>query len=254
MRLNLGCGRAVHPDWVNVDLNASGPMAVKADLGQPLPVAPNSSDCIYASHVLEHFPKRQAPRFLRECFLALRPGGIIRLAVPDLEAMARLYLTCLEGALSNDPQAEQRYDWILLEMFDQIVRTRSGGEMAAYWSRNPMPAEDFVLARTGGELRNFLASYRDKGMEHPNVRLLDEPKEDREEYLRLRASGELHFWMYDRFSLARLLAQSGFARIEVKSFDSSNIPGFSSFGLDATQDGEARKPDSLFLEGVKPRS
>ena len=42
------------------------------------------------------FSKRQGEFFVRECFRVLRPGGLLRLAVPDLEDIARAYLKTLE--------------------------------------------------------------------------------------------------------------------------------------------------------------
>ncbi|WP_293090812.1 hypothetical protein [Moorena sp. SIOASIH] len=66
-----------------------------------------------------------------------------------------------------------------------------------------------------------------------------------------RNSGEIHYWMYDRFSLRRLLERSRFVEVRVCSADSSRIQDFNSYGLDMVN-GKMRKPDSLFMEGIKP--
>ncbi len=68
---------------------------------------------------------------------------------------------------------------------------------------------------------------------------------------RFRNSGEIHRWMYDRVSLARLLREIGFAEPVVCGADESRIPDFDSFQLDRV-DGFARKPDSLYVEAIKP--
>jgi hypothetical protein len=65
-----------------------------------------------------------------------------------------------------------------------------------------------------------------------------------------RESGEIHRWMYDRFSLQRLLIHAGFVDAKVCEADKSAIPDFNSYDLDIH--GEiVRKPDSLYMEGVK---
>lgn len=232
--LNLGCGNHFHPAWTNADLHGR-PGVVQHDLRGALPFANGSFEAVYHSHVLEHLPHAEAPGFLRECARVLRPGGIIRVAVPDLETIARLYLRCLEAAVSGDAKAAAAYDWITLELLDQMVRLRSGGEMLAYWKQNPMPAKEFVLERMGEELRAFLA--QEPAAPAPAAPL---------------PAGELHQWMYDRFSLTRLLVQAGFIEIRQCSAHESGIPSFSEYLLDETADGLVRKPDSLFMEGRKP--
>ena len=65
-----------------------------------------------------------------------------------------------------------------------------------------------------------------------------------------RDGGEVHEWMYDRFSLVRLLRRHGFTEVRPASAFESRIPRFEQFDLDV-KDGRVRKPDSLFVEGTK---
>jgi hypothetical protein len=65
-----------------------------------------------------------------------------------------------------------------------------------------------------------------------------------------RNSGEIHRVMYDRFRLPRLLASHGFVDVRVCAADESRIPDFNRFQLDVVN-GSIRKPDSLFVEGIK---
>jgi len=65
-----------------------------------------------------------------------------------------------------------------------------------------------------------------------------------------RTSGELHLHMYDRFSLGRLISALGIKDIKVCSAWESRIPDFAGYELDSIGP-EVRKPDSLFIEGVK---
>jgi hypothetical protein len=66
-----------------------------------------------------------------------------------------------------------------------------------------------------------------------------------------RNSGEIHRWMYDRYSLRRLLEQAGFIDVRICRADESRIPDFNSYNLDVVE-GKVRKPVSLFMEGIKP--
>ena len=248
-RVNLGCGRCFHHDWVNIDFVSHDPRVIKRDLRQPLPFPDASCEAVYHSHVLEHFPRSFAPVFLKECLRVLAPGGILRVAVPDLETITRLYLNNLDGALAGDETAARRHEWMTLELLDQMVRGESGGEIIHYWKQNPMPAEDFVLERTGSEAAQFIARHRVKA--RPSAPRASQPPSARD-IARFRASGEVHQWMYDRVSLRRLLDMCGFADISACAAGESKIPNFSSYHLDVNEDGSVRKPDSLFMEARKP--
>jgi predicted SAM-dependent methyltransferase len=62
------------------------------DLTKQWPVPPGSIDRIYGDNVIEHFSLEAAREVLKHCHSALRPGGALRFATPDLERTARAYL------------------------------------------------------------------------------------------------------------------------------------------------------------------
>ena len=201
--------------------------------------------------MLEHLRRSAAPAFLRECYRVLAPAGILRVMVPDLETIARLYLNNLEGAVAGDADAARRYEWMILELLDQMARDESGGEMLKYWKQNPMPAENFVIERMGSEVQQCLELLK---KEHDSVAVQPVGEPTIEEQVKFRASGEIHRWMYDRWSLRRLLEDCGFSDIRVCAASESRIPGFSTYLLDCEEDGSIRKPDSLFIEAQKPHA
>jgi len=51
----------------------------------------NEFDLVYVSHVLEHFGVAEVPKVLREWHRVLKPGGILRLGVPDFPTILRIY-------------------------------------------------------------------------------------------------------------------------------------------------------------------
>ncbi|MFZ5940799.1 MAG: class I SAM-dependent methyltransferase [Bacteroidota bacterium] len=277
--LNLGCGSVIHPDFVNIDFASSLEGVISHNLLEGIPFESESADLVYHSHLLEHFTEEQGLAFLHECYRVLKPGGVIRIAVPDLETIAREYLKWMEAADNGDEVAAQNYDWIMLEFFDQVVRTESGGRMKDYLAKEHLPNEQYLLSRWGGEftgLRKALLAARksdhgaqsgegkvETGRRKGSVRaalgklLFSGEKEYRpsdSELIReaeFRKKGEIHRWMYDRYSLARILVSAGFTGPVKMEAGHSQIPGWSSFGLDTRPDGSVRKPDSLFMEARK---
>jgi len=245
MLLNLGCGSHYHNAWTNLDISPVGKEVIQHDLShEPLPFEDGSCAVVYHSHVLEHIPPTAVPNFLQECCRVLVEGGVIRLAVPDLEGIAREYLAQLDAG------DQAKHEWMIYELVDQLARHRSGGRMMAYWQQSPMPAEEFVLKRMGREASDFVQKSRAQSPASDQPPIDETP----EAVGAFRLSGEVHRWMYDRLSLASLLEAAGFRNVRVCTAIESSIPDFQRYGLDADSDGNVRKPDSLFMEAVKHSS
>ncbi|GAK49456.1 methyltransferase type 11 [Candidatus Moduliflexus flocculans] len=164
------------------------------------------------------------------------------------------------------------YEWMMLELYDQTVRERSGGEMAAYLSQASVPNVEFVVQRVGYEAKAIMekAVLKRQGSSTPH------PKSKKRERLaswrywrerlikkllgaeyealkigRFRQGGEIHQWMYDRYSLRALLEYSGFSHVTPCTATDSAIPRWAEFQLDTDAHGVVYKPDSLFMEAVK---
>lgn len=125
VKLNLGCGLAVGPGWIGIDaslnaLFAKWPRVVHRvlyrlsgarrhyslveycrilrdnvfahhDLSFGIPFETCSADHIYTSHFLEHMFKDEARQLIQEAYRVLRPGGTIRVCVPDLARVISMY-------------------------------------------------------------------------------------------------------------------------------------------------------------------
>ncbi|WP_448528269.1 class I SAM-dependent methyltransferase [Raineya sp.] len=278
--LNLGCGQRFHPEWTNIDFVSQSPYVQAHNLLNGIPFPNESFEVVYHSHVLEHFTKTDGKKFLAECYRVLKPAGIIRIAIPDLERIVREYLKNLELALQGNKQAEHNYEWIMLELYDQTVRTQSGGDMAKYIFQPEIPNESYVFERIGEEGRLLRKMYLDslKNPTNPqpaakdnrsfirktlskaktllkNILLKNEVQFYQENlkytYLgQFRLGGEIHQWMYDRYSLSKLLKEVGFDNIQIKTAFESNIPQWNSYELES-KNGVIFKPDSLFIEANK---
>jgi predicted SAM-dependent methyltransferase len=285
--INIGCGTVCHPDWINLDVHPSGSHIRRWDVKEGLPCGDGEVDVCYASHVIEHLHPTDAEGLLRQCHRVLKNRGIIRIVVPDLEGLAREYVSVLDRVDRGDTQALADHKWIVMELLDQMVRTRSGGEMLRYLMSGTVPNEKYVRSRIGADAEDMItrgvasteshlpAMKRDSGrrlrdavsqVENAQSYITRFARHAREEFTVLlggillgrhgleairealfRTSGECHRWMYDRFSLSQLLEESGFKDIHVCTAFESEIEGFASFGLDVVE-GKVRKPDSLFME------
>ncbi|MBD2609700.1 MAG: class I SAM-dependent methyltransferase [Nostoc sp. ZfuVER08] len=120
--VQFGCGLCAPSQWLNFDsspalrlqklpiignLIPSGPFGrypqnVKyGDIVKGLPIAKESVDFLYCSHIFEHLTLNELRLSLQNCYQYLKPGGIFRFVLPDLEFMARQYVnsTSADAAL-----------------------------------------------------------------------------------------------------------------------------------------------------------
>jgi hypothetical protein len=279
--VNIGCGRVWHKDWINLDHQPTAPEVTAFDLRKPLPFPDASVDGLYASHILEHLDMREGRRVLRECRRVLKPGGILRIVVPDLENLCRYYLDRLTAATEN-PTAENTlaYDFAYLQLLDQHVRRHSGGELNPLVQRPELRTNPAVRPRLSTNLLMLRGDpaaeerarsrgpVRDTNGISPSLlttlgtrlrgcgkwllgHLLPRDYAEALAFTSFVRAGELHQVAYDRFSLPRLLRRAGFEEIALVEATRSAIPGFAGMDLD-TIGGRVRKPGSLFAEARRP--
>lgn len=273
--LNIGSGSTFHTAWTNIDLVSSSPDIQIHDIRKGLPYSDNYFNACYSSHVLEHQTQSDAKSMVFECFRVLKPQGIIRVVVPDLESIVRSYLHVLEQVEAGVMEAEPNYDWMIIELLEQMVRSSRGGETISYLKNFGLKNKSFIMSRIGSEAEQYWCqeenldkhSFWQKISSKKPPWLMDnlrtilgqtlvriivgkEGKRAFDEGL-FRNSGEIHRWMYDSFSLRRLLEKAGFKEVLACRANASRIPDFNSYALDVVE-GKVRKPDSLFMEGIKP--
>lgn len=146
--LNLGCGTRTSSMTVNIDFSiyqrlrahkgghavaklllrgerraqfeAMSDNIVVHDLRRGIPAEDNSVDAVYHSHTLEHIDRDDVPGFMAEILRVLKPGGIQRIVVPDLEPPVRAYLKDLEAENDNHDSTIERF-------LEQAVRRHAHG-------------------------------------------------------------------------------------------------------------------------------
>jgi SAM-dependent methyltransferase len=133
--IHYGCGLCAPHGWCNFDasprlrlerlfilrtllattLGLLFPANVRpGDIVRGLPVADASARGVYCSHVLEHLPREHVPAALRNTLRMLKPGGVFRLVVPDLQWRAAHYARA--AALGDPFAADSFMDSCLLGM------------------------------------------------------------------------------------------------------------------------------------------
>jgi len=88
--LHFGCGINRFKGWLNLDIGGKADIA--CDFTKPLRfLTANSFQYCYSEHVLEHFPRKQALKMTQEIYSSLKPGGVFRVAIPDLDSLLEQY-------------------------------------------------------------------------------------------------------------------------------------------------------------------
>ncbi len=266
--INLACGGKLcqQAGWINADHNPSMPEVMKVNLLRKLPFEDNTFDIVYHSQFIEHLPLKLGCVFLRECYRVLKPKGILRVVTPDLKNQAVEYLNTLNNVLLDpiDRQANLEYNWIRLEMLDQLTRQKPGGDMVEYLNEFGLQAQGYLrkrLGRSGDWMIPVTNTSRPSGA--LNIKRLISQFRDKIKYLiqillpeelvvgKFRLSGEVHLCMYDEFLLSSVLKSSGFSEIKRLNANSSSIDGWANTFLDCDEHGNPDCPASLFMEAVK---
>ena len=91
MKLHLGCWHRVIPGWVHVDECNMPHIDFKTNIGKLNMFEDATADIIYVSHAFEYFDSQEANNVLMEWNRILKPGGKLRLAVPDFDKLVSVY-------------------------------------------------------------------------------------------------------------------------------------------------------------------
>lgn len=92
MKLSIGAGTRRIDGFVHVDHDAALAPDLVADIRQPLALADGSVEVILCEEVLTQITPAECVAFLRDCRRLLRPGGVVRVLMPDLQRFVRAYL------------------------------------------------------------------------------------------------------------------------------------------------------------------
>jgi ubiquinone/menaquinone biosynthesis C-methylase UbiE len=91
VQLHLGCGKRFIPGFVHVDVADLPHVDHQCGIDRLPMFEDGSVDLVYCSHAFNYFDRIDGRRALGEWHRVLKPGGLLRLAVPDFEALSALY-------------------------------------------------------------------------------------------------------------------------------------------------------------------
>lgn len=90
-RLNWGCGTDPEPGWINSDIKEAPAVDISADILEGLPLEEGSIDYVVSIHALPELRYPDQVPALMELRRVLAPGGVLRLALPNLDRAIRAY-------------------------------------------------------------------------------------------------------------------------------------------------------------------
>jgi len=197
----------------------------------------------------------------------------VRLVLPDLENMVNSYVNLRK--LGD----HQKADFLVLEMIHQCVRNIAGGQLGVFYSNVKNHPDqyksmiEFIRERTGEDLTGY--GFQQK----PNynffsknvtsilgaivrriqrywikIVILALPSAFRDQNVRLEGIGERHHWVWDFYSLKKVLDAVGFVDVKRVSANTSIIKDFPFYLLDVDDKGKPRKgAESMYIEATKPK-
>lgn len=91
LKVHFGSGGEHKDGWVNMDF-VGDPVEVAWNLAREIPFDDASVDAIFHEHLLEHIPLHAGVGLMDESFRILKPGGILRVGVPNAGELLRSYV------------------------------------------------------------------------------------------------------------------------------------------------------------------
>lgn len=162
-RMNWGCGGMTPPGWINSDCVARPGVDLPCDIRRGLPLEENSLDYITSIHALPEIPYPDLEDVLWELRRVLRPGGVLRLGLPDMDR-------AIDAYLRKDP------DYFLIP--DDVIQSRGGKmivQLVWFGRSRTMFTYDFVeeLLRKAGFREVHRCDFGQTQSPYPGIVELD---------------------------------------------------------------------------------
>jgi len=120
VKLHIGCGQKYLPGYKHIDVMEAEHIDYVCDTRDLSVFTDGSADEIYACHILEHLEKKDVPVILDEWCRVLKEGGVIRISVPDFEAIVEEYvahknLVELQGLLYGGQTYDYNFHYVAFD-------------------------------------------------------------------------------------------------------------------------------------------
>ncbi|WP_280156399.1 methyltransferase domain-containing protein [Piscinibacter sp. XHJ-5] len=162
-RLNWGCGDKPAQGWINSDRQAAAGVDLCGDIRDGLALADATVDYAVAIHALQDLPWRDIPRALRELRRVLKPGGVLRLGLPDMDRAIAAYQRG-DAAYFHVPDSDARSTGA--KLVTQLIWYGS--------TRTPFNVEYAVEVLENAGFRDIRrCAFRETASRHPDIVALD---------------------------------------------------------------------------------
>jgi len=221
---DFGCG-IHHPCWTNIDLdrpwkadkynskgieyNPETDIAHDFLSNEPLPVNSGTIELVYSRNSIEHLPDQSVNFMFQEVFRILKPGGIFRIAAPDIDLLYRVY--------SNNDR--EFFNWYESNVSIEQAFLRFFSSHASTLHHDG----DGVLEKiSDNELREIFRTmeYEDALDFCASKCSIDVYKKDRMHLYSL--STHINWW--NKKKLGKVLSQAGFEIINISAPEQSQSP------------------------------
>lgn len=162
-RMNWGCGDHPEVGWINSDVKDGPGIQISCDIRDGLPLEDASLDYIVSIHALPEIAMMDLVGALRELHRVLKPGGVLRLGLPDLDKGIKAYI-------DND-----RSYFLIPDEDAATIGGKFVTQLLWYgWSRT-LFTHDFTeeLLREAGFSASTACSYRETKSRFPEIVELD---------------------------------------------------------------------------------
>jgi predicted SAM-dependent methyltransferase len=167
-RLNWGCGEHTAPGWINADAKKSAGVDLVCDIREGLPLEDNSIDYAVSVHALQELAYPEIVPALREVRRVLRPAGVLRLALPDLQKGIDAYV------LGNDDYFKVNADEVRSPGGRFIVHMLWHGHSRTLFTADFI--EELLLKADFAEV--VACMYRETASGFPQITELDNREEE----------------------------------------------------------------------------
>ncbi len=147
-RLNWGCGDHLGAGWINSDVKNGGGVDLVADVRRGLPLSDACIDYAVSIHALPELSIPEIEKALAELLRVLKPGGVLRLALPDLRLSVAAYAEGREEFFKIEPDAAQTPDGRFIRHILWYGYTRT--LFTPDFTRELLEAAGFLDVRTCG--------------------------------------------------------------------------------------------------------
>ena len=147
--VNVGCGFDSSEEFINVDVLPLPHIHHVHNITDLSMFPDGSVDMLYASHVVEHLPKKDFDATIQEWRRVLRKGGVFRLSVPDFDNLVEVYVKegrnpdlIQDNVLGQEPPYDNHYTLWTMEKMEAML-TGAGFTNIRRWSPDTAEHHDF---------------------------------------------------------------------------------------------------------------